>query len=201
VEIEFLRERLGAYEPDQVGSTAESHAAVALVFRQGPTSVEVLLIERAEREGDPWSGHMAFPGGRLEQEDESTQSAAQRETLEEVGIELGEAEYLGQLNDLVGNRRLRPSLVVAAHVFYLDDRQSFDLDPKEVQSAFWFPLTEMLEKSRCVDFKISDDSKKRFPGILVGVPERHVVWGMTYRFLEDLLAILGQSLPKPSRGS
>ncbi|MFP6655427.1 MAG: CoA pyrophosphatase [Myxococcota bacterium] len=201
MEIELLRERLGAYEPDQAAATAESHAAVAVVFRPGPASVEVLLIERAEREGDPWSGHMAFPGGRLEEDDESTRSAAQRETFEEVGIELAEAEYLGQLNDLVGNPRFRPTLVVAAHAFYLDDRQSFDLDPAEVQAAFWFPLSEMLDESRCVEYEISADPKMHFPGILVGVPERHIVWGMTYRFIEELLSILGYELPTSSRSS
>jgi 8-oxo-dGTP pyrophosphatase MutT (NUDIX family) len=196
VKIDILRERLGAHEPDQADLPSESHAAVAVVFREGTHSVEVLLIERAEREGDPWSGHMAFPGGRMEPEDDSTRGAAQRETYEEVGVDLANAEYLGQLDDIIGNPSSRPTLVVAAHAFYIARDQSFTIDREEVQMAFWFPLADMLEESRSVDYTIVERPDMRFPGILVGIPDRHVVWGMTYRFLENLLRVLGHSIPK-----
>ena len=195
MKIDFLREKLGAHQPDQANLPLESHAAVAVVFREGPDSVEVLLIERAEREGDPWSGHMAFPGGRMEPGDDSTRSAAQRETFEEVGVDLTDAEYLGQLDDIIGNPSSRPTLVVAAHAFYLASDQGFTIDLEEVQTAFWFPLAEMLEESRSVDYTVAERPEMRFPGILVGVPDRHVVWGMTYRFLENLLRVLGHSIP------
>jgi 8-oxo-dGTP pyrophosphatase MutT (NUDIX family) len=179
----------------------ESHAAVAVVFRDGRDSVEVLLIERAEREGDPWSGHMAFPGGRMEHVDDSTREAAQRETFEEVGVDLTNAEYLGRLDDIVGNPKSRPTLVVTAHAFYLVEHQDFKIDAKEVQAAFWFPLADMLQDSRSVDYKISENPEMRFPGILVGVPDRHVIWGMTYRFFEDLFRVLGHALPGGSTDS
>jgi len=196
VKIDFLRERLGAHEPNEADLPSESRAAVAVVFREGSHSVELLLIERAEREGDPWSGHMAFPGGRMEDHDDSTRSAAQRETYEEVGVDLTHAEYLGQLDDIVGNPSNRPTLVVAAHAFYLAESQSFTIDLEEVQKAFWFPLADMLEESRSVHYEIAERPEARFPGILVGVPNRHVVWGLTYRFLENLLGVLGHSIPK-----
>ncbi len=169
---------------------------MAVVFREGEHSVEVLLIERAEREGDPWSGHMAFPGGRMEAADDSTRSAAQRETFEEVGVDLVDAEYLGQLDDIIGTPSSRPTLVVAAHAFYLTRDQGFTIDLEEVQTAFWFPLADMLEESRSVDYTVAERPEMRFPGILVGVPDRHVVWGLTYRFLENLLRVLGHSIPK-----
>ncbi len=201
VKIDFLRERLAAHEPDEANLPAESHAAVAVVFREGEDSVEVLLIERAVRDGDPWSGHMAFPGGRMEHDDDSTRRAAERETFEEVGIDLANAEYLGQLDDIVGNPSTRPTLVVAAHAYYLVETQSFDIDVEEVQAAFWFPLADMLEESRSVHYEVPERPEMRFPGILVGVPNRHVVWGMTYRFLENLLRVLGHSIPAASSRS
>jgi 8-oxo-dGTP pyrophosphatase MutT (NUDIX family) len=195
VKIDFVRKRLGAHVPEQSDLSDEAHAAVAVVLREGARSVEVLLIERAVREGDPWSGHMAFPGGRLEPIDTSSRGTAQRETFEEVGIELENAEYLGQLNNIVGNPRTRPTLVVAAHAFFLTERQEFELAPREVQDAFWFPLADMLEQARSVEYTISHSPEARYPGILVGVPDRHVVWGLTYRFIENLLDILGHSIP------
>lgn len=176
----------------------EAHAAVAIVFREGVRSVEVLLIERAVREGDPWSGHMAFPGGRLERRDGSSLSTARRETFEEVGIELANAEYLGRLDDIIGNPRTSPTLVVAAHAFFLTENQKIQLAPQEVQEAFWFPLADMLEESRSVEYTISHLPEARYPGILVGIPDRHVIWGLTYRFLENLLNVLGQSIPGSS---
>lgn len=201
VKIDFLRERLGARATKPSVTSDDAYAAVAMVFREGRESVEVLLIERAEREGDPWSGHMAFPGGRLEEGDDSTRSAARRETFEEVGVELADAEYLGQLDDIVGSPRKSPTLVVAAHAFFLTENQAFELAPDEVQAAFWFPLADMLEEARRVEFTTSHRPGDRFPGILVGIPDRHVVWGLTYRFLENLLDVLGQSISGAPRRS
>ena len=211
MKIEYVRERLGANAPDEANLPKEAHAAVAVVFREGcgrdgvdrkvPRSVEVLLIERAVREGDPWSGHMAFPGGRMEDVDASARVAAERETLEEVGVDLSGAEYLGRLDDIIGNPKTRPTLVVSAHAFYLEEDQRFQLDPSEVQSAFWFPLADMLEQSRSVEYKISERPEMSYPGILVGLPERHVVWGMTYHFLKDLMTVLGHDIPTSSTGS
>lgn len=204
MQIEFVRERLGAHVPvrsESSDSSGDAHAAVAIVFREGDRSVEVLLIERAVREGDPWSGQMAFPGGRLDRSDESSQAAAQRETFEEVGIELAQAEYLGRLDDIVGNPSTSPTLVVAAHAFFLSGNQEFVLAPDEVQSAFWFPLSDMLERSRSVEYTIPNRPEARYPGILVGIPDRHVVWGLTYRFFENLMIVLGHSIPGRSRPS
>lgn len=198
MKIDFIREKLGAHVPEQSDIFDEAHAAVAIVFREGMQSVEVLLIERAEREGDPWSGHMAFPGGRLERSDDSSRSTAQRETFEEVGIELANAEYLGQLDEIVGNPRTSPTLVVAAHAFFLTEDQRIELAPEEIQDAFWFPLADMLEESRSVEYAIANRPEARYPGILVGIPDRHVIWGLTYRFLENLLNVLGHSIPGAS---
>ena len=201
MEIDFVREKLRAHRRGPIVIEDRAHASVAIVFREGPDSAEVLLIERAEREGDPWSGHMAFPGGRLEPGDASSRSAARRETFEEVGVELASAEYLGRLDDIAGNPRTHPTLVVAAHAFFLEQDQRFALEPREVQDAFWFPLSSMLEASRATEFVIAERPGTRFPGILVGRPERHVVWGLTFRFLENLMAVLGHSIPGPTSGS
>jgi 8-oxo-dGTP pyrophosphatase MutT (NUDIX family) len=198
VKIEFVREKLGAHDQSRFEGSDGAQAAVAIVFRERLQSVEVLLIERAEREGDPWSGHMAFPGGRFEPGDDSSRTTARRETFEEVGIDLADGEYLGRLDDITGNPRSSPTLVVAAHAFYLSESQEFRLAPREVQDAFWFPLADMLEETRSVEYKIAHRPDARYPGILVGVPDRHVVWGLTYRFLENLMRVLGHTIPGAS---
>jgi 8-oxo-dGTP pyrophosphatase MutT (NUDIX family) len=198
VKIDFVRQKLSEHDDQQFEASDPAHASVAIVFRERLRSVEVLLIERAEREGDPWSGHMAFPGGRFEPGDDSSRITARRETFEEVGIDLAGAEYLGRLDDIAGNPRSSPTLVVAAHAFFLTQSQEFTLAAKEVQDAFWFPLADMLEETRSVEYKVAQRPDARYPGILVGVPDRHVVWGLTYRFLENLMDVLGHSIPGAS---
>ena len=198
MEIEFVRKRLAtrlSARPDP--AEGAPHASVAIVFREGPRAAEVLLIERAEREGDPWSGHMAFPGGRTEPADDSSRATALRETYEEVGVDLTPAEYLGQLDGVAGNPGNRPRLVVAAHAFLLEANQPFALDRNEVRSAFWVPLVEMLDASRRVEYTHPYRPEARFPGILVGEPGRHVVWGLTYRFFGNVLEHLGHEIPPP----
>ena len=195
MKIDHVRERLAAHAPTRSELERPDHAAVAVVLREGPDSAEVLLIERAVRSGDPWSGHMAFPGGRLDPEDLSTLSAARRETFEEVGVELEDAEVLGRLDDLVGNPRISPRLVIAAHAFHVEGSDGFVLDEREVQDAFWFPLAGLLDESRHVDHVIPELPEMKFPGIVVGEPDRHIVWGLTYRFLDRMLHVLGHPLP------
>lgn len=190
MDIDHVRAKLASHSPEPVEVGAHKKAAVAVVLREGPRSAEVLLIERALHEHDPWSGHMAFPGGRMEEGDGSTRTTAARETREEVGIDLGDAEYLGHVEDLVGNRRISPRLVVSAHAFHLHADQSFDVDPREVQQAFWFPLVGLHEEARRVEHVIPELPEVRFPGILVGRPERHVVWGLTFRFLDRMLDVI-----------
>ena len=170
-------------------------AAVAMVLRpagdDGP-GVEVLFIERAEFAGDPWSGHMAFPGGRVERNDDDARAAAERETLEEVGSTRAGAGPLGQLDDLRGRHAGREiPMVISAFVYRVSDPAP--LEPNyEVRSAFWFPLDALLEPARRDRYEIRG---LEFPGILVGEPRRHVVWGLTYRFVESFFERLGRPLP------
>lgn len=190
MDIRHVRHKLSGHRPTPLGIEPEDHAAVAVVLREGPVSAEVLLIERAVHERDPWSGHMAFPGGRMDPQDESLRSTAARETREEVGIDLAGAEYLGHIDELVGNRRFASKMVVAAHAFHLEAHQEFELEPSEVQHALWFPLVGLHERERQIEHVLPELPDVRFPGIVVGQPDRHVVWGLTFRFLERMLGVL-----------
>ena len=198
-ELEKIRECFAGFEPEQLSVDGDERAAVALVLRDRAQGPEVLFIERATRSGDPWSGHMAFPGGRLEPGDETARAAAQRETLEEVGLSLSGAEYIGRLGDLRGNRRFRQTrLVVSAYVFLLDDPGPMELDQTEVRSSMWFPLRGILDSESHVAYRSSETGTLEFPGILVGEPGRHIVWGLTYRFVELFMEAIRHPLPDRS---
>ncbi len=193
--IAEIRRRLAAHRPVTHPVEGRRQAAVAMVLRDAGPVTEVLFIERASHPADPWSGHMAFPGGRVDPGDLGPRAAAERETLEEVGLALAAAEPLGRLDDMSGHHAAgADSLLISAFVYRTEGE--LPLAPNhEVREAFWFPVPSLLEPTRFVERPMAGAQTFRFPGILVGEPGRHVVWGLTYRFLESFFQIVGSPLP------
>ncbi|MGH7895657.1 MAG: NUDIX hydrolase [Candidatus Binatia bacterium] len=186
-----VRTALGSY----TARVLDGHrrAAVAIVLHEAPAGPEMLFIERAERLGDPWSGHMAFPGGRVDPGDPDARAAAERETLEEVGLDLRRAEPLGRLDDLHAGVRYVAPLVLSPFVYRIDAR--VPLTPNhEVREALWVPLDRLHDPAHHVDHRWG---LTRFPGILVGEPGRQIVWGLTYQVLEGFFGIAGVPLRPP----
>lgn len=181
----FLKSRARA----EVEDAAARRAAVAILIRIGATGEpELFFIQRAEYEGDPWSGHIAFPGGRAEPGDESLVHTAVRETLEETEIDLRDgAELLGILDDLHPLTTRLPAVVVRPFVFLVSEVSEPVLSA-EVAGAFWVPLSVLLDRSVWKDTTVragnSEISRFAFHH------EGYVVWGMTERILSSLLAMV-----------
>ncbi len=194
--LQEIRLALAAREPRTLSTRGESLAGVAMVLRGDPAKPEVLFIERAKHPNDPWSGHMAFPGGRVDPGDADARAAAERETLEEVGLSLADATALGRLDDLGGHHAGRPvGMVISAWVYHVERHAPLATN-HEVEEALWFPLGNLLDPARHVDYAWPRFPGRTLPGIVVGHPERHVVWGLTYRFLEGFFEIVKAPLPR-----
>jgi 8-oxo-dGTP pyrophosphatase MutT (NUDIX family) len=194
--VDDVRRALVGREPVLLESGLRQRAAVAIVLTDNASSLDLLLIERSQRAGDPWSGHMAFPGGRVDVGDATARAAAERETLEEVGLPLAGSELLGRLDDLPG-LPVPSDFAVSAFVFFASAPGPLALN-HEVRDAFWFPLAALSDRERQIDHPADVESDRLFPGILVDEPRRRVVWGLTYRFLDRFLSVLGQPLPERS---
>ena len=177
-----LRDRLGGGDASADLDPSLLWAAVAIILVPNPDAL--LLIRRAERIGDPWSGHMALPGGRRERLDPDLLTTSIRETAEEVGIELTPAELAGNLEDVVPRTPVLPPIAVRPFVFLLDSRPSVVLNA-EVTSATWVPLAHLLrpDTNRLVRVDVAGASR------LVQAYELGdgIVWGMTERILTQLL--------------
>lgn len=160
-------------------------AAVALILRQ-PEPVDVLLIKRSRSLRDPWSGHMALPGGRLEGGDGHLLATAIRETREETGVILDETtSYLGHLPPLSPASARLPPLTISPHVFLTQEPLEAMVASHEVAAVHWVPLSELRnpESAGHVQIDLPGESRS-FPCFRVA---GEVVWGLTYRILEEFL--------------
>ena len=179
-----------AYHPRLVSRKNRKTAAVALILRQHMQGAEVLFIERSRRTDDPWSGQMAFPGGKTEPDDNYSMETALRETHEEVGIRLSPNMSIGCLDDLVAP----PSspahgLVVSCYAFVLEQNEHIRPN-SEVHDTIWLSIDWMLNKRNFIgDFR-PRDYEGSYPGIRVGREDNRVIWGLTFRFLQGFLGIL-----------
>lgn len=186
--FEQISTALRQYRP-QTDSIAEyRQAAVAMLLSAGEQGPEALFIRRAEYQGDPWSGDVAFPGGGIEAEDADAQAAAVREVWEEIGLQLQPDQYLGRLDDLAGAYL---PIQVACFVYRLDDKPQLKLNG-EVVDTFWVPLLELLSPQRRRDETFEFRGSVRTNPIidLSGYCDRFL-WGITYRLFENFFRLLG----------
>ena len=180
-----VRVGIAQHRPCLVGSTDKTPAAVAAIL--GPTSggLQLLFIERAQHPDDPWSGHIAFPGGRIEADDPSPRAAAERETLEEVGLDLSGAEYWGRLDDLSGY--MLP-VVVSGFVYRLETPADLVLS-QEVESAFWVGAGQLRDPSKQTQYRLRRRGQEQaFPALDLLGPGRPLLWGLTFRIVRQLVA-------------
>jgi 8-oxo-dGTP pyrophosphatase MutT (NUDIX family) len=176
--------------PDLPAHDDSPRAAVAAMLREGDEGAEVFFIRRAESPTDPWSGHIAFPGGRHEPEDENLLTTAIRETREEVGIDLSRAELVARLPDVPAFiRSKRGRLVVTPFVFAV--RESVAATPNyEVAGTLWVPLARLARGEGKGTYAFTwEDKPYELPCYRLE-PDQHVLWGMTHRMLESMLEAL-----------
>lgn len=161
-------------------------AAVAVVLHEEP-SPRVLLMKRAERAGDPWSGHISLPGGRFEVSDGDLRVTAIRETREELGVDLEAARILGRLETLHPYLSGPRGIEVTPFVFATPVAPETVCGP-EALAAFWLPLD--LAGSGALDGAyIHPGSGSAFPSWIY---QGHVIWGLTRRILDLVLAAARQ---------
>lgn len=181
-----LAEQIQIYQPRLISLPGQfRRSAVAAILRDGAQGAELFFIQRAEHPNDPWSGHMAFPGGGVEETDASTMEAAKRETMEEVAVDLDRVgEHLGRLDDIQARsgRGFLP-MVVTPYVFKLTD--AVDPQPnEEVQEVLWIPVKDLLDREN------SSTMAYRWKGQDLNLPcfrvAGKVIWGLTYQMVMHL---------------
>jgi 8-oxo-dGTP pyrophosphatase MutT (NUDIX family) len=173
--------------PQEAPRTPDARlAAVTAVLRVVEHEAELLFIKRAEHEGDPWSGHMAFPGGRYEPHDDSLEVTARRETFEELALDLSQGMVLGRLDDLAPRNPVLPPILIRPFVAIVPPDVTFS-PSMEVAATYWVPLTMLRNVETQAEHVITiNGARARFPGFRV---DQHIVWGLTERIVRQLLLL------------
>ena len=153
----------------------EVSASVALVLRS-EKSRDILLLKRAEIDGDPWSGDIAFPGGKKSVLDTNLKETVLRETFEETGINLSNADYLGNLPQVFS--RVQTDVGVLPMVFFIEDNQTITLSNEHTDYR-WIPLSEIDKSKTSIRIKNREET--------VFLVDDYLVWGLTFRILKAFL--------------
>jgi 8-oxo-dGTP pyrophosphatase MutT (NUDIX family) len=166
-------------------------AAVALVLR-ARDEIELLLIKRAEHERDPWSGHIALPGGRRDPADTDLFRTACRETEEETGLPLARIGTLfGGLDEIAPGSPRLPQIIIAPFVTAVPPEVEAFPASVEVAQTLWVPLTALRDESAVSELLLElSDGMRSFPSLTYG---GHVIWGLTHRILTQFLEIAGEA--------
>lgn len=186
IDLDLVRRALHSPSTPADPDPAERLAAVAAILRQSELGAEVLLIRRATHDADPWSGHMAFPGGRRDPEDPNLLFTAIRETREEVGLDLSEhGELLGRLELVPAIARGRHvGMTIAPYVFALMRDVPLTAN-REVHETLWAPLTPLARGELSTTYPYDFEGERwQMPAFDV---EGRIVWGLTYRMLSALI--------------
>jgi 8-oxo-dGTP pyrophosphatase MutT (NUDIX family) len=192
--VEQIRESLGRHQPTLVAREPDhAEAAVALVLGGVGDDLSLCAIRRAEHPLDPWSGHMALPGGRASAEDSGPRAVAERETLEEVGLALDESHWIGALSHMLihlgGERRM----VLSPFVYYLGEELSPFNTSDEVAEAYWIPLAHLWDPRNASRHEWErGGARLLYPAIRF---RDSAIWGLTFRVLTLFSDVLDAPLP------
>jgi 8-oxo-dGTP pyrophosphatase MutT (NUDIX family) len=188
-DIAWIRQQMQVHRGCRLEDAGRRRAAVALIFRPVLRDTEVLFILRAEHPRDPWSGHVAFPGGRVDAGDANPQATAEREVREELGIDLLEsASCVGSLDEVITTARGRVQpLIITPYAFELTSEVT-PIPNEEVQRVLWFRVTDLLRpESTGTHRYVYRDQEVLLPCFRLN---GQTIWGLTYHILTRLFCVV-----------
>ncbi len=182
-QIDIICSRLEGFSPLSINDPDATDAAVAVILvATSPADPELLLIKRATHDADPWSGHMAFPGGRKEADDVSLIETVCRETYEETGIRLHERDKIGRLSDIRPLGPGLPAVVVSPFVFLLPSFPPVRAND-EVERTLWVSISALRDSVA----KSTVYERREALRVRSYLVSGQVVWGLTERIIKSLL--------------
>lgn len=190
ISVQDIEQTLANHSPSKkVLRPVLKRAAVAMILRDVGGEAQILMIKRAAQEGDPWSGHMAFPGGLMEAEDRHGFDVARRETEEEIGLQLAQSgRFIGRLSELMTHFQLRRrTIVISPYMFRVDSEVSFAPNT-EVSELVWVPIAYLANPRH------RERMAWKLGVFSIPLPcyryQGHRIWGLSLMMLDELLGLL-----------
>ena len=183
-------QRLRDYQPRKRPEPSILKAAVSIILRDGENGTELLMMQRAKHDRDPWSGQMSFPGGKIDVDDVDAKAAAMREAFEEVGVQLLEEDFVGQLDDLYG---LKVENVFSVHIacFVFKPQRELRLEGnEEVADMVWLPISALASRENAHDYRHPRDPALSMPAVMINESKEQILWGLSLRMLANLHELL-----------
>lgn len=198
--MQTLKKALNNHPVRIIAPGSRTQAAVALILHEQPNGLNILFIERSTNENDYWSGQIAFPGGRAESSDRSLRHTAERETWEELGLDLSGAQYLGRLSDSAPGGL---QIIISCFVYGVTQLPLLHPDEREIARAFWVPARELNNRARRTELDFHFRGRlRRFPAIKLTEGKEQPLWGLTYRLLRNFdKVIVKRGVPGGKRHS
>ena len=166
------------------------HAAVMMILKDEPDGSSMLFIKRPDSESDPFSGHVAFPGGKMKEADSDKLETAVRETREEIGVDIHKsARVIGELDDVNPNNPRANTYIVTPYICVLEEDVAFTPDAREVETVLWVPVNHLRDERnfklrlREVGGQMREDYAYNYG--------QYIIWGMTGRILRQFFSLTG----------
>ncbi len=164
-------------------------AMIALIFHMADDDLKVCITRRASVVGDPWSGDLAFPGGKPEPEDMTLHDTAARETFEETGLVLSPDDLIGDLGEVTARGGPRPLMTYPLIYVLTEKPRPFVLN-YEMTDAQWVSVAELWDAGNWRRFTYTPE-REDFQAIRA---MGHFLWGFSLRVLHDFSVRIGHPL-------
>jgi len=186
--VENLKKLLSSRDVNEIFREGDFvHASVMMILKESGQGYSLLFIKRPESERDPFSGHMAFPGGRMDSADNSKLETAIRETYEEVGIDINSSgRILGSLDDVNPNNPRARNYIVTPYLSVLNEEVTIKPDSNEVERTLWVPMHHLVD-DRNLEVRIRERDGTEVKDYAYQY-EQYLIWGMTGRILHQFLS-------------
>jgi len=180
--LEALRLSLRDQQQPFHSDSKKPRGAVAVLLTEEADDLWLLMIKRSENPGDPWSGQMAFPGGHADSKDRTLFETAVRETMEEVGINIQEQEFLGCLR----NVQPKNAPMVVAPFLFLRVSEVHPMTSREAREVLWVPMAFLLNAKNVSSISIPIGDREVSMGCYVYLD--HMIWGMSFRIIHEIVS-------------
>ncbi len=157
---------------ESIISNAVKPAAVLIGLIEREGLINVILTKRTEALNNH-SGQIAFPGGRIDADDASSEAAALREAWEEIGLDINEVEIVGRLPDYHTGSGYK----VAPIIGFVREGADFEINPDEVDYMFEVPLAFLMDEANHKKTSKTWNETERY---FYAMPYKtHYIWGVT----------------------